>query len=183
MVNLFQTIKILKYFESTFKLQLFKSLKRFLILSFDKLSQPKDEYYRCCVKIKDLLNNHIVEGMGEGHTHGFAKLRALAEAYEQICLYSYQTQSQIKFDLSFPYGLGVGFRKKSALLRAYGEYFERLTYYTSHYTNLGEFNTEIPQRIQTPIGSVFISAQKTLNGKIGTGYGISSDQAKDSAKR
>jgi hypothetical protein len=113
-------------------------------------------------------------GMAEGGNVFIAKLRAFAEAYEKFCL----DESKIEYIQNLPQGLGVGIRKKTAIKRAYGEYFERKEFYTE---DLIEIN-DLTKSIASKWGNIYISYLK--NGKIvGTGYGLTPSEAKDSAKR
>ncbi len=160
------------------KLQMFNTIDRFYIMESKECLVKSKCYFRVSVQIMDKLQKKYFEGMAEGHTRLVARLRATAEAYEKACFFESLAHNSNGIDIDFPYGLGVGFRNKSAILRAYGEYYERLLY-TKMLGNL----TPTTQKYRTKSGDVFVSFVVSKDGIFGSGYGLTSKLALDSANR
>ncbi len=161
-----------------FKLQLLRGLKRYTIGQPDYECLSADRLFRCRIRIRDEKFSLAFEGMAEGSTKAVAKLLALAEAYERMCLNQYQVEKSCRIRTDLPYGLGVGLRKNSAFRRSWGEFYERLI--------LGNASPGSPARSlvrETRLGKVFLYSLTSTSGQIGTGYGLSKRQAISSAQR
>lgn len=164
------------------KIQLFRSLNRYSILVCDSQSLSDPPLWRTVIRLKDTKSGQVYDGMGEGASIPQSKLKALAEAYERLCLQDFSDRTGVKLDKRFPFGIGVGLRRKSAILRAYGEYWERRSYLQNAQQNSHDNATE-SSCIQTPYGRVFVCRIVSTNSQIGTGYGLTNAEAKDSAER
>ena len=104
-----------------------------------------------------------------------AKLKAAAEAYERLCF----SETNLTFNKSLPYGLGVGLRKNSAIRRAYAEFYERN--YLSILKTSGKPITSETKMFETPYGEVYVAIFN--KGLFGSGYGFTEKAAQDSAYR
>lgn len=165
-----------------FKLVLFRGARSLNITKLDALQQKSGHLHRFYCEIMDLDSSLSFDGMAEGKTALLAQLRALAEAYERFCIFAYREMVGFKLDQTLPYGLGVGFRHKSAERRAWGEYHERRLASASDFTKILP-ETMDTQSIATRAGEVFVTVMKTKEGQIGTGYGATPPEAQDSARR
>ena len=137
--------------------------------------------YRVFLRVNDLQCKQTFESMAEGQDFLMAKLRALAEAYEKICWNEFQNRTQFSLERMLPYGFGVGFRQKSAIRRAYGEYWERRI--CADLLKKNVLGPGLKKQIDTPVGLVFLCFLCLGSGEIGTGYGLNAAQAEDSALR
>ncbi len=158
---------------------MFRALPRYNIVEFTVVRFKEDSYYRSFCKIADKEQKLYFEGMAEGNSPLIAQLRALAEAYERSCLRSYFGTQATTIGGGYPYGAGVGFRKKSAIIRAYGEYFERFVLSTNKHT-LDRLQTE---EFPSPVGTLYVSLIFEHECILGSGYGISRQDSEDSANR
>lgn len=157
---------------------MFRALPRYDIVEFTVVRLKEEPYYRSFCKIADKEQKLYFEGMAESHYPLIAQLRALAEAYERSCLKGYFGSSVTKMGGGYPYGAGVGFRKNSAIIRAYGEFHERKLY-----SELVASDENRTLELNTPVGLLHLAAFKITNLTVGTGYGASPEEAKDSAYR
>ena len=109
-------------------------------------------------------------GTAEGRTKNLALARALSEAYEKTSFYIHlhsnlESQSHSKMHLR---GFGVSTFKNTAILRSYGEFFERKLFYSGYLPTFDDFFCE---QFDTPYGSVFIVAIRK-DQYLGSGYGL-----------
>ena len=166
------------HIEPWFKLQMFRALPRYNIVELTVVRLKEESYYRSFCKIADKEQKLYFEGMAEGLYPLVAQLRALAEAYERSCLKGYFGSSVTKMGEGRPYGAGVGFRRSSAIIRAYGEFHERKSL-----TKLAAIEENRIFKIATPYGEIYVAGLRFEDGTLGTGYGLLAKEAKDSAYR
>lgn len=134
-------------------------------------------YHRVYVEIEHLDSQKVYAGMAEGRKLIEARVRALAEAYERICLGTFERCLNGSIDKTMPHGLGVGLTADEARLRAYSEYFER--------EGLSELEGNHDEAVIRQLSSpphVF-GAYLRRGTQVFSGYGPNSDQALDSARR
>jgi hypothetical protein len=176
-MRLFRTI--FEFIEVWFKFRLLIGAKRFIVsgLSVNRISN--EDYFRVSCQFTDIESGKSSYAMAEGKNYRIAKLRCVAEAYERLCVDLYF--GAIEIDRRFPYGLGVGLRSSSALRRAFGEYFERCIAYTSDQNH--KFDHLYGDRFETPYGPAYVCIVRDNEKLIGSGYGFSTGEARESALR
>src|SRR5690349_1425822 len=114
--------------QAHFKLSLLRAMSRYRIVDFGHTLVQGTLYQRSSVKLTDLKTGASFEGTAENISKPMATLLATAEAYERLCQTGFLKNQRLVSGL--PFGTGVGFFRRHAELRAWGEYFERARYLT-----------------------------------------------------
>lgn len=165
--------------EARFKLFLLRGATRYQV-SFEEVSWLEEsKMWRVISVVLDTVTLDRYSGMGESCTIDMAKLRAAAEAYERSCM-DFFIKSVGGLNKKIPYGLGVGFRGKSALRRAYAEYYERK--FLREFIVLSAGQSRLFKK-QTIVGDIWLSFIRKEDGFFGSGYGFNSDEAVGSSLR
>lgn len=150
-------------------------------LSILSESKVDGKYFRCHCGLGLATQEHYAEAMAEGHTRWQARLRAVAEAYERLCL-SLSGMRERREEHA-PFGSAVAWQSKTACIRAFAEYHER--------EQQRELLAQIPagklhvfRNFESPLRTpVWICVLRDAAGSWGSGYGISQSAALDSAER
>lgn len=154
------------------------SIGRFYIMEMQESLLNNQKYYHSFIRFMDREQNQYFEGMAEGLSKYVTRLRAAAEAYERACYILFMRKNPDAIDSKFPYGIGVGLRSKSAIKRAFGEYYERLLY-----TEMRDNLKSTTRVYKTTVGKKYVSIIESNIGFFGSGYGDSVKSAEDSALR
>ena len=156
------------------ELFLFKGCKRYEMRAHSL--EDKGDHFRCMIELRDSRENRTAQGMAEGKTRNAAILRALAEAYERLCLPGALSKT-------FPFGSGVALTRKTALCRATGEYFERLWLNDAAIVDAIRAGEAWTKAAVFSGFRAWACIRRDATGMTGSGYGLSRAEALDSAER
>jgi hypothetical protein len=125
-----------------------------ILFEKEDISNHSNKYVRWISIIKSKKESQIFEGMAEGHHNSITKLRSLAEAYEKLCL----SEKDNNYDFRFPFGIGVGLSKNSAIRRAYGEFYERANFQLIESENKMEDSAVQTLDTSNSFGKIFVTS-------------------------
>ncbi len=173
-------LHIVGFLESWFALAYLRGLGSY---SLSILAERKvdGKYFRCHCGLGIANQDHYAEAMAEGQTRSLARLRAVAEAYERLCL----SLSGIREhrEKHAPFGSAVAWRGKTACIRAFAEYHER-KWQRELLTQIPVGETRVFRNFKSTLRTpVWICVVRDAAGCWGSGYGTSQSGSLDSAQR